>query len=308
LLKKDGSIEQEVYTKANVSWKLASIIESATLYQNLLILMCANEDKVEIVDNKTFKTLCEPVRGMGIPRYCAVYNNIAYVTCTNNWNPDENGHVCLIDLTSKKLIKKITVKGIPEGIKEVAGSLYVATGNGIAVINATTNEVTRHLELFGQNVELSGQNENLSVQKLEAKHIVSDFNGKLWVSFTSNVQTGIASFDIQSNRFSSFIPLKNMPYTGNIDIAPDGKTLFYLTADGIVGGQGMETVTAIYPFDIENEKASETPLIAGTGFYGFNVNPLTGDIYTANVNGFITNSVMYIYNKLDNSWYYCLTQ
>ncbi|MDR1729209.1 MAG: hypothetical protein LBR52_00910 [Prevotellaceae bacterium] len=292
ILKTDGTVDQEVYTKAN-RWKLASIIESVTLHQDLLILMCSNEDKVEIIDNKTFKSVCEPIRGIGIPRYCTVYQNGAYVTCTDSWNPNANGQVCKIDLATKKVVEKISLNGIPEGIKELNGLLYVATGNGVAVINPNTDEIIRHIEIYENGIT--------------AKHLVTDYEGKLWVSFTeTDGKTGIASLktseDFTSNgtladlQFSSFIPLKNMDMWGTIDITPDGKKLLYLSAEGVVGAQNAEAETAICSFDIATNTLPSDPLITGTGFYGFNVNPLNGDIYTANVNGFITNSVTYIYN------------
>ncbi len=281
ILKPDGTVGQEVYTKAN-GWKLAAIIESVALYRDMVILMCSNEDKVEIIDSKTFKVLCEPVRGIGIPRYCAVYNNKAYITCTDNWDPEANGQVCKIDLATKTMVKQIDVNGIPEGIKELGGLLYVATGNGVTVIDPDTDGII--------------QQKDISEKGVTAKHLITDYEGKLWISFTSEGKTGIASFDVQANEFSSFIPLMNMDLWGSIDITPDGRNLLYLYTSGIVGAQSPEEETAIRSFDIVTQTVRTTPVVKGTGFYGFNVNPLNGDIYTANVNGFIMNSVMYIYN------------
>ena len=281
ILKPDGTVEQEVYAKAN-GWKLASIVESATLYRNMLILMCSNEDKVEIIDSKTFKIIFEPVRGIGIPRYCAAYKNGAYITCTDSWDPNANGQVCKIDLTNKVLVKKISMNGIPEGIKELNGFIYVATGNGITIINPDTDEIVRQIEIPEKGVT--------------AKHLIVDYEGVLWVSFTSVGKTGIASFNIHTNEFSSFIPLENMDMWGNIDVTPDGKNLLYLYATEIVGAQSPEAETAIYSFNITTRTRHANPLIRGVGFYGFNVDPSNGNIYTANVNGFVTNSVMYIYN------------
>ncbi len=279
VLKPDGTIEQEVYTKAN-GWKLASIIESVTLYRDMLILMCSNEDKVEIIDSKTFKAVCEPIRGIGIPRYCAVFENNAYITCTDSWNPSASGRVCKIDLTEKTVTAKISVSSIPEGIKEQNGLLYVAVGDGVTVFDPNKNKIIQEIKIAETGVA--------------AKHLVTDYEGKLWVSFTGTEKTGIAA--LNDNEFSPFIPLKNMDMWGTIDITPNGKNLLYLRADGVVGAQNMEAETAICSFDIETNTLQSNALITGVGFYGFNINPSNGDIYTANVNGFITNSMMYVYN------------
>jgi DNA-binding beta-propeller fold protein YncE len=244
--------------------------------------MCSNEDKVEIIDSKTFKVVCEPVREIGIPRYCAVYRNSAYVTCTDSWDPNASGQVCKIDLTNKALVKKISVDGIPEGIKELNGLLYIAASNGVTIIDPDTDKIIQHI--------------SISESGVTAKQLRVDYEGKLWVSFTSTEKTGIASLDVQANEFSSFIPLENMDLWGSIDMTPDGKKLLYLYAAEVVGAQSPEAETAIYSFDAVTRTLQANPLIRGVGFYGFNVNPSNGDIYTANVNGFITNSVMYIYN------------
>jgi len=280
LLRMDGAIEQEVYTKVNNGWKLASMIESVTLHRELLIVMCNSADKVEILNNKTFEAVCT-IKEIGIPRYCAVSQNNAYVTSWDSPNPNDGGQVCKIDLATKTVVKKIRLSKLPEGIKELNGLLYVASGNGVTVINPDTDEIVRQIELSEKGVT--------------AKHLTVDYEGKLWVSFTeTDGKTGIASLNTQTNEFSPFIPLENMDMWGNINVTPDGKKLLYLYADGVVGAQNLEAETAIYSFDIETN--TQNLLFKGTGFYGFNVNPSNGDIYTANVNGFITNSMMYIYN------------
>jgi DNA-binding beta-propeller fold protein YncE len=279
ILKPDGTVEQEVYTKAN-GGKLASIIESVTLHGDMLLLMCSNADKVEIIDSKTFKVVGKPINGIGIPRYCAVYKNSVYVTCTDSWDPNASGQVCKIDLATKMVIKKINVNGIPEGIKELNGLLYIAAGDGVTIIDPNTDEIVQQIKISEQGVA--------------AKQLRVDYEGKLWVSFTSIGKTGIASLNVQTNEFSSFIPLENMDLWGSIDMTPDGKKLLYLYAAEVVGAQSPDAETSIYSFDIKTLQANH--LIRGAGFYGFNVNPSNGDIYTANVNGFITNSVMYIYD------------
>lgn len=281
ILKTDGNIEQEVYRKAN-TWKLASIIESAYLHQNMLILMCSNEDKVEILDSKSFEILCQPIREIGIPRYCAVYNNAAYITCTDSWNPNAGGQICKINLTTKSLEKTITLDGIPEGIKEMNGQIFVATDNNIVILDPETDEITKQIAIPDRT--------------LTAKHFVADHEGKLWVSFTSYSKSGIAAIDPESKDLSPIIPVENMAYAGNLDITPDGKKLFYLCTSEVVGAQNPEATTMIRTFDIPSQSVETAPLISGTGFYGFNIDPSNGNIYTANVNGFITNSITYIYN------------
>jgi hypothetical protein len=289
ILTKQGQIENQVYEKVN-TWKIGAIIESATFYKNITLLMCSSEDKVEFIDKNDFKILSSPVTGMGIPRYCAAYNEAAYVTCVNNWtNPD--GKVCKIDLETKKLVKKIPTGGTPEDIKEVDGLLYVAIDNGLIIINPDTDEIIERIVI----------NENVF-----AKYIVQDHDNNLWISFISETKTGVAAFNLQTRKFSEFYPLDKMALPGNIDITPDGKTLLYLYAPDIVGGANPDVRTAVYSFDLNSHTVSSSPLFKCVGMYGFNVNPANGDIYTANVSGFTTNSITFRYdaegNLLNEGW------
>jgi hypothetical protein len=284
ILTKQGKIENHVYEKAN-SWKIGAIIESAAFHKNMILLMCSSEDKIEFVDKDNFKILSAPVTGIGIPRYCAVYNDAAYITCVNNWNNPE-GNVCKINLASKTLEKVIRTGGEPEGIREVNGLLYVAVGKGLVVIDPDTDEIVETIHI----------QENVT-----AKHIVEDQNSNLWVSFISENLTGIAAFDLQQKSFSPFIPLNHMALAGNIDITPDGKEILYLYAPEVVGAAAPDVKTAIFSFDIMSGAVQPLPVVSCVGMYGFNINPANGDIYTANISGFTANSITYRFDKYGNS-------
>src|SRR5690606_31893329 len=63
------------------------------------------------------------VSGLDNPRYSAVYNNKAYVTC---WGSSTDDYLAVIDLTTNTLETTITIPNGSEKIKEANGKLYIA--------------------------------------------------------------------------------------------------------------------------------------------------------------------------------------
>ena len=281
-------IDQNVFKKAN-GYPLRSIVESATVTDKYFLLMCGNEDKVEIIDKRTFKEVCPAITGIGLPRYATIVGNFAYVTCVNpTWN-DSIGHIVKLDLTSKKTVTKIKVKGNPEGITHIGDKVYAASANGIYQIDTQNDKVESFIALKQPTVT--------------ARYFVIDADGDLWLSYSSydengnGTNCGVAEYTPGGDSFKRYIPLKRMNGDAYIDLAPGKQTLYYMYSSEIVGGKNPEAETRIYAVDLTEGSVMEKATCTGHGFYGFNVDPKTGNIYTANVNGFITNSMLSIYNS-----------
>lgn len=288
-MKYGEAIRQSRFQEAN-GFPLRSIIESATLTPNYLLLMCGNEDKVEILDRQTFKEVCKAITGIGLPRYATVVGGAAYVTCVNPSWRDTVGYVTKINLDSKKVEARIKLRGNPEGITHSGNQIFAASGNGVFQIDGSADTVARFIALPHPDRTCTG------------RYFVTDADGDLWLSFSNvdlygnSTACGIAELTPGKPAFNRLLVLPKMCADAYIDIAPDGQTLYYLYASEIVGGRNPEAETNIYKVNLTTGEADNEPLCKGVGFYGFNVDPNTGNIFTANVNGFITNSMLSIYS------------
>ncbi|MBN1463384.1 MAG: hypothetical protein JXQ69_06615 [Paludibacteraceae bacterium] len=281
-----GVVEQEVYTKAN-GRKLGAIIESAVLHNDLLLLMCNNSDKLVFLHSTTLKEVCEPISTIGVPRYAVVKGNCAYVSCWNKTNKQTGAvilpqHISKIDIPTKTVVASMPTNGQPEGMLLCGDTLFVASGNGIDVFNTTTDTLIKHI--------------SSSFIGAEAQQLVLDKNKQVWVSLGSYTNTaGFLIVNAATLEITAQLTEPKLSFEGDLALSADRGTVYFIQADGIVGGQTAEVPTYIYAVNATDFQVSTSPVCSGVGFYGLALQPSSDKLFTANVNGFITNSMTYIY-------------
>ena len=282
-LDKDGNITNQVYKSANGS-ALASIIESGFIDRGKLILICNNEDKVEVLNAGDFKTLFT-IKGIVTPRYGAIADGSLFVTSVPDWAKQE-GYVYKINLAAAKIDTFIKLDGQPEGIISQNGKIIVGEGSKIKLINPTTLEVEKVIKGPGA---------------LSVKHFTKDSDNNVWASFIGydeyyNATGGISQLNFSKDSVDNYAQLSNIAGEGHLSTNPDKTEIIYRT---IVGAYTPDEKSGISSYDISSK--SEKEIVSGDGFYGFNVDPKNGDIYTANINGWITNSTLLIYDAQGNA-------
>ncbi len=289
---KNNKVVNRVYEDANGGEKLASIIESAVDCGTSWALLCNNADKIEWINKTTFKS--EGVlTGISTPRYGVVKDGYLYVTSVTDWYGSD-GKVYKINLNSKKIEVTIPVKGQPEGLIENDGSLYVATAwaynsttysndsTGVAVISESDNTVS----YYGAAV----------VSGAVSRHIAKAANGKIYLSVSSFTHGNNGLYELSEKdgvkNLENHIALEDMNYAGHIYIVDN--TVYYLTTDNLYGGAGAaDENNSVVAYNLESTASSK--VATGNGFYGFGINPKTLEIYTANSEGFVTNSIFYLF-------------
>jgi hypothetical protein len=287
-----GTVTQEVFTKAN-GYKLGSIIESAVLHDKLIILMCENEDKLVFLNSSTMKEVCDPITNIGIPRWAAVYGNYAYVSCWQKTNSSGavsvSQQIVKIDLNSKAVVGSLSTTGQPEGLLVKGDTLYAASGYGLDIYKLSADTLIKHIDA--------------QFTSAVAKQLVVDKYGCVWLSlgaYSSTVAAGFICVDPSTLQIKTQITTSLLTYEGDIAISSSGDKIYFLSSTGTVSGATPEVGTSVYCVDVTNNTIGSSPVISGVGFYGLGLDPATGNIYTANVNGFITNSMMYIYDTNGN--------
>lgn len=280
---KNGEVTNQVYKYAN-AYPLASIIESGFIDRGKLILICNNEDKIEVLNISDFKTLFT-IKGIVTPRYGTVADGALFVTSVPDWNNQE-GFVYKINLSAAKIDTFIKLDGQPEGIITQNGKIVVGEGNKVKVINPTTLAVEKVVKGPGF---------------LSAKHFTKDKDNNVWASFVGydasyNATGGISKLNFSKDSVDNFAQLSNIAGEGHLCTNPDKTEILYRT---IVGAYTEDEKSGISSYDIDSK--SEKEIVSGDGFYGFNVDPENGDIYTANINGWRTNSTLLIYDAQGNA-------
>ncbi len=274
----NDSVEQSVFANANNSVVLGSVLQSAYYYNGQIFLVVNNSNKVAVVNAETFKQE-QQIDGLVQPRYMTVANGKGYIT---QWDSTAKGQVKVVDLTTYKVTKTIEVGDDPEGIVLSNGKLWVAnSGYGnyvnsdstISIIDPSTDKVLNTITVAESPRELTVDKDG-NVWVLTAGVVVYDWNPPY--AITKQTSSSLVKVNVTDNTISkTIISIDSHP--SHIDISADKSKIYY----GCNGNYG------IYEVSVSNPSIPSQPIIAGW-FYGFNVNPKTGDIYVCDVKDYKT--------------------
>lgn len=226
----------------------------------------AGQDRVQFVERYTFKnegTIGAP--DIENPREVVIVGRKAFVSC---WGTDvskySTGYIAVIDLTTKKVTKKINVANGPENLVYNNGKLYIGTtqwggGSSLAIINTASDEATSPIATPGI-----------------ANPVGIDANGKLWVSAGDKV----LRINTESNATEATLTIATggNKTAGNFALSNDLKSIFFVLSwfDDAFIEHG-----ATYKFGISDTQiAMATPLIP-RHFSGLAVDPSQGLLYAA---------------------------
>lgn len=228
--------------------------------------MSAGQDKVEIVNSNTFKTIASiGAPDIENPREVVFgINNKAYVSCWGS-NADQKfttGYVAVVDLTTNKVTKRIDIaSGGPENLIYNNGKLFVGTvsyggGNTLSIINATTNAVDKMLAF-----------ENAP------NPIGIDADGKLWIN------DGIKVVKINPDSYNAEATLSiGSDATKTADkftFSTDRRTVYFVLSYFDAAGEHGGT----YKFGTSDAQINVTTPLIKRVFTGLAVDPTQGLLY-----------------------------
>ena len=216
----------------------------------------AGQDKIEIVDIGTFKSLIT-IKAPDVEnprRVVKAGPNKAYVTCWDATGTYPNtfvkpGYVLVLDLASRTVVKKIPVQKAAERMVVVGNELFVGSAsygveNTLTIIDLTTDAVKQQID-FGSIPQ----------------PIAVDATGKLWILSGKDM----VKFNPQSRAVETRLTFVTSP--SSVVLGPD-KNTFYYTAS-----------KATYRF-LSTDLTVKTPVpFISRSFTGLGIDPQTGTIY-----------------------------
>lgn len=291
-LDNNGSISLIQRTAATASFDIFQKENSRTLSGSLsdydevngkgIILVdnsTAGKDAIEIVDARTFKSLATiPSSEVENPRAVVKATDTkAYVTCWDATGDFSNfyknpGYVAVIDLTTNKLTKKITVQNGAESIVIVGNEAFVGnTGSGlskITVIDVATDAVKQSVEI-GRNPEIVG---------IDANNKLWAYTGGEMVRLNTQTKTVETRLKITSPNAAKS--------PSSFTLSADKKT-FYFTNSFYDAADGYLQKGETYRFSIDaTGVVADQPFINRLFSGGLDVDPQTGVIYAGLVPSF----------------------
>lgn len=244
--------------------KLGSVVQSVKVYNGNAYIVVNASNKVEIVDANTFEEK-GVVTEVTSPRYfIGIDKTKGYIS---QWG--DNGSIKVIDLLTFAVTKTITTDIGPEQMLLHNNLIYVANSGGyannntISVIDPSSDEVIKTIPLNGDS----------------PRDFVVDANDNVWVicaGFTdwystpmTETPSKLIKINSTTNEVVTTITIAENAHPTCLEISKDGNNLFY------GGGYGFQ---GIYKMEITDSEVPTTALLTKS-FYGFNINPETGNIF-----------------------------
>lgn len=161
---------------------LGDVVQSVITYEDYLIIVVNNSNKVVIANRKTLKLVKEITTDLINPRYVIVKNGLLYVTNWGDGMSSTDDYISIHQLSDFSLVKKISVTEGPEKIIEFNNLIYVlhkggfGQNNKVTTISTDTKNQTNELTLDFSPTSYTIKNNELFVLCSGKTSYDSDFN------------------------------------------------------------------------------------------------------------------------------------
>lgn len=262
---------------------LGDVVQSLTVFKDKAYIVVNGSNKIEVV---TYGDFVEygVIADLNSPRYfLGINSSKAYVS---QWGDNS---VKVVDLNTLSVTKSIETATGPERMIYHRNNVYVANSgayandNTISVINPSTDEVVKTITLEGDS----------------PRDFAIDAHGNLWVlcygyiqydytdwSVVSETASKLIKINPSTNEVAQTIIISENQHPTCLETDRNGNNLFY------GGGYGF---AGIYKMSITDTEAPSTPLL-DKYFYGFNINPETGNIFAMEAPSFTANGTLWRYD------------
>lgn len=276
-ISESGELTNDLYLQQN-GVELGDILQSFTVIGSNGYAVVNNSQKVEVIDLNNFKRTAT-IAGTSYPRYLVDGGNgKAYLS-----NGSMAGEILVINLSDNTIESSISVGNGPEKMLVSGGFLYVCnnggwlTDNKVTVIDMSDNSIVSDIVVGDRPIDA-----------------VADALGNIWVLCSGETfyegsaitgHTNSMIYKISSSSFSVTASEQigvNGDHPMNLEVSPDGNKIYYenngiFSVDLLAGDfPGIEIV--------EDDKGS------------LNVDPATGEIWSASVANYTTPSTLNRYN------------
>ena len=140
------------FANANVNTPLGDTAQSMAFDASHAYVVLNGSNDLKVLDKQTLSLQAIMSIGLANPRYIAISNGTAYITCWGDAGSPADDYVAVVDLQSLSITTTIAAPEGVERILQIGDKLYVANqggygyGNTVSVIDMGSNTVTATLE------------------------------------------------------------------------------------------------------------------------------------------------------------------
>ncbi len=288
--RKTDVITNNIFAEKN-GRSLGDQTQSMTVFGDRGYIVVQNSKKIEVINATDFSSLATITTGITSPRYfVGISTTKGYVS---DWGADgKTGTVKVIDLATNTVTKTISTGLGSNRMLKVGTLVYVANSGGfgkdntVKIIDSNTDEVIGSIT--------TADNPN-SLQL--------DKDGNIWVAASgATVYGGPPTYSVdEAKSTKGSISKINSANTevlrltvekvtsgaGNLNISPDGKTLYYTNNSAIYSVATSSTALPTSAFISKN-------------YYGLAVDPINGNVIACQVPNFSSAGNIDIYDATGN--------
>jgi len=267
---------------------LGDVVQSLTIFNNKAYIVVNASNKIEVVTNHDFIEY-GVISDLASPRYFTGINkNKAYVS---QWG--EEGAIKVIDIITLEVTKTIEVGAGPEHLIYHNNNVYVANSGGygldntISVINPSTDEVIKTITLEGDSPRDFTVDANGDLWVLCYGYVEYDYSNYPDVTILSETASKLIRINPTTNEVAQTITISENQHPTCLE-SDRSKTNLYFG-----GGFGYQ---GIYKMAITETTVPSSPIL-DKYFYGFNINPETGNIFATETPSFTANGTLWRYTE-----------
>ncbi len=273
--------QQTIYKNVNGTFS-GDVLQSITLDGDVGYLVLNGSDKIEIVDNNTFKlsnTFSDPK--LDKPQYLKVINGKAYISVWGPYDANFNlikSYVLVMNTKTLQLVDTITTDLGVENLLYNGKYLFASNNNfgGSSTVSVIDPSVDKRVNQFTLSAGPAG--------------MALDVNSKLWVITTGTYQGNDGMlYRVNPTTFAieQSINLNANP-GNNIGLTPDKKNIYY-SVNSLIYKTGIDATAAPTSFFINASDVVALNTLA--------VNPTSGDIYLGDALNYSTAGMAYVYGS-----------
>ena len=274
LSRNSTTVSSDIFSAANARTLTGGVQDYAEIDGKGVILVDndkAGQDKIEVVESGTFKTLATfQSPDVENPRYVVMAGpNKAYVSCWDATGDFSNfypkpGYILVLNLASRTVVKKIPVTKGADRMVVVGSEVFVGSAGGERVLTIIDTEKD---EVRQPGLDVGVDTNPLAV----------DANSRLWAYASSakemvRINTATKAVDLRMKVGNS------AKSPGAITISKDKQT-FYFVNSFYDAADGYKAKGETYSFRITDSSIPATRPFIGRLFSGLGVDPQTGYLY-----------------------------
>jgi DNA-binding beta-propeller fold protein YncE len=271
-----GNVEQDVFAAANQR-SLGDVAQSMTVFNGRGYIVVNNSNKVEVVSLDDFKTI-KTIQGFSSPRYFTVVDSTrAYVT-------NLHGNISIVDLNTLEVTGNIETPDWTEGMVRYQQYVFITS-----IGRFSESTAVRKSKVYIINTKQDKIVDSIMTGK-EPMGIVIDKKDKIWVLCTGGWDAFEPPALLRVNPDlreveKAFVFEGNNGVPSRLCISPGRDTLYFLK-NGVFR---MPVASGTLPS--QAFISSEDKL-----FYGLDVDPYTGRLWTSNAVDYVQNGWVYEYD------------